>query len=177
MRPPGKCFRETIVVVVVVVANGLDELLRPVVARRVSAGGFLVGGRRGGARERRRRLGRKTTTTTVERESLDDDHDDDDDDDDYEIRKTLHDTRRVGNERDIWLSDSCFRRVIGGPVDVFNRYDVRRENRRKRINRAWAKRGYIPSHLSTVFVLVDYDDWDSRETSRKIQQRERRRGV
>ena len=172
MRPPGKCFRETIVVVVVVVANGLDELLRPVVARRVSAGGFLVGGRRGGARERRRRLGRKTTTTTfVGRESFDDDGRDD------EIRKTLHDTRRVGNERDIWLSRSCFRRVIGGPVDVFNRYDVRRENRRKRVNRAWAKRGYIPSHLSTVFVLVDYDDWDGRETSRKIQQRERRRGV
>ena len=170
MRPPGKCFRETIVVVVVVVANGLDELLRPVVARRVSAGGFRVGGRRGGARERRRRLGRKTTTF-VGRESFDDD------DYDYEIRKTLHDTRRVGNERDIWLSRSCFRRVIGGPVDVFNRYDVRRENRRKRVNRAWAKRGYIPSHLSTVFVLVDYDDWDSRETSRKIQQRERRRGV
>ena len=170
MRPPGKCFRETIVVVVVVVANGLDELLRPVVARRVSAGGFLVGGRRGGARERRRRLGRKTTTF-VGRESFDDD------DYDYEIRKTLHDTRRVGNERDIWLSRSCFRRVIGGPVDVFNRYDVRRENRRKRVNRAWAKRGYIPSHLSTVFVLVHYDDWDGRETSRKIQQRERRRGV
>lgn len=171
MRPKGKCFIRETIVVVYVVANGLDELLRPVVARRVSAGGFLVGGRRGGARERRRRLGRKTTTTFVGRESFDDDGRDD------EIRKTLHDTRRVGNERDIWLSRSCFRRVIGGPVDVFNRYDVRRENRRKRVNRAWAKRGYIPSHLSTVFVLVDYDDWDGRETSRKIQQRERRRGV
>ena len=63
------------------------------------------------------------------RESFDDDGRDD------EIRKTLHDTRRVGNERDIWLSRSCFRRVIGGPVDVFNRYDVRWENRRNELTR------------------------------------------